>query len=100
MTTTTTRKPRGFAAMAPDVLRSIASAGGKAAHAKGVAREFTADEAKAAGRKGGQTTAARRANRKFQPGDDARTQGRKGGLKAQAKARASRAQAAGPEPTA
>ncbi len=33
--------------------RSIASKGGKAAHAKGRAHEWTVDEARAAGRKGG-----------------------------------------------
>lgn len=34
--------------------REIASKGGKAAHAQGRAHEFTADEARAAGRKGGE----------------------------------------------
>jgi hypothetical protein len=33
--------------------REIASAGGKAAHAKGTAHKFTSAEAKRAGRKGG-----------------------------------------------
>jgi general stress protein YciG len=36
-----------------DKQRSIASKGGKAAHAKGRAHEWTADEAREAGRKGG-----------------------------------------------
>ena len=36
-----------------DTQRSIASKGGKAAHAKGRAHEWTADEAREAGRKGG-----------------------------------------------
>jgi general stress protein YciG len=35
--------------------REIASQGGKAAHAQGRAHQFTADEARAAGRKGGQS---------------------------------------------
>ncbi len=35
--------------------REIAAKGGRAAHEKGTAHEFTADEARAAGRKGGQT---------------------------------------------
>ena len=35
--------------------REIASKGGKAAHEKGTAHEFTPDEAREAGRKGGQT---------------------------------------------
>lgn len=44
---------RGFASMDREKQRQIASQGGKAAHAKGSAHEFTADEARAAGRKGG-----------------------------------------------
>ena len=44
---------RGFASMDPDRQKRIASQGGKAAHAKGSAHEFTADEARDAGRKGG-----------------------------------------------
>jgi general stress protein YciG len=46
-------KGRGFASMDPDKQRSIASKGGKAAHEKGTAHEFTPEEAKRAGRKGG-----------------------------------------------
>jgi general stress protein YciG len=45
---------RGFAAMDLAKQREIASKGGKAAHAKGRAHEFTVDEARDAGRKGGQ----------------------------------------------
>ncbi len=45
---------RGFAAMDQSTQREIASKGGKAAHAQGRAHEFTADEARDAGRKGGQ----------------------------------------------
>jgi len=44
---------RGFAAMDPDRQRRIASMGGRAAHAKGSAHEFTSTEAREAGRKGG-----------------------------------------------
>lgn len=44
---------QGFASMNPDEQRRIASKGGKAAHAKGTAHEWTPEEAKAAGRKGG-----------------------------------------------
>jgi hypothetical protein len=40
--------------------KEIASKGGKAAHAKGTAHEFTADEAREAGRKGGQTVSQNR----------------------------------------
>lgn len=40
--------------MSEDKQREIASKGGKAAHAKGTAHEWTSDEARMAGRKGGQ----------------------------------------------
>jgi general stress protein YciG len=44
---------RGFAAMSPEKQRAIASKGGRAAHVKGAAHEWTADEARLAGHKGG-----------------------------------------------
>lgn len=44
----------GFALMAPDERREIASRGGKAAHAAGHAHEFTPEEARSAGRLGGE----------------------------------------------
>lgn len=44
---------RGFASMPRDKQQQIASKGGKAAHAKGTAHEFTSEEARDAGRKGG-----------------------------------------------
>ncbi len=47
-------KVRGFAAMNPEQQREIASEGGRAAHASGHAHEFTSEEARAAGRKGGE----------------------------------------------
>jgi uncharacterized protein len=46
---------RGFASMDEDKQREIASKGGQAAHAKGTAHEFTSEEAREAGRKGGET---------------------------------------------
>jgi hypothetical protein len=46
---------RGFASMDADRQKEIAAKGGKAAHAYGRAHEFTADEARAAGRKGGES---------------------------------------------
>src|SRR5262245_66623250 len=50
-----TEKPRrGFASMDAERQRQIASKGGKAAHIKGRAHEFTPDQAREAGRKGGQ----------------------------------------------
>jgi uncharacterized protein len=45
---------RGFASMDPEKQREIASKGGQAAHAKGTAHEFDSEEARNAGRKGGQ----------------------------------------------
>ena len=45
---------RGFASMDEEKQREIASKGGKAAHEKGTAHEFTSEEAQEAGRKGGQ----------------------------------------------
>jgi uncharacterized protein len=46
---------RGFASMDRVRQREIASQGGKAAHQKGTAHEWTIEEARAAGRKGGLT---------------------------------------------
>jgi hypothetical protein len=40
---------RGFASMDPERQREIASQGGKAAHQKGTAHEFTSEEARRAG---------------------------------------------------
>ena len=48
------RSNRGFASMDPQRQREIASEGGRAAHEKGTAHEFTSEEAREAGRKGGQ----------------------------------------------
>ena len=41
--------------MDPDKQREIASKGGHAAHEKGTAHEFTSEEAREAGRKGGRS---------------------------------------------
>jgi general stress protein YciG len=46
-------KGRGFAGMDRARQREIASAGGRAAHQRGTAHEFTSEEAREAGRKGG-----------------------------------------------
>ncbi len=54
------RKPRGFAAMDRKRVSEIASKGGKAAHAAGTAHQFTSDEARTAGRKGGVAPHVRR----------------------------------------
>jgi general stress protein YciG len=50
------KERRGFASMSPEKQREIASKGGRAAHEKGTAHEWTADEARNAGRKGGQVS--------------------------------------------
>ena len=47
------KRNRGFAMMDRNKQQSIASKGGKAAHAKGTAHKWTAEEAREAGRKGG-----------------------------------------------
>ncbi len=46
---------RGFSLMISERQREIARKGGKAAHAKGTAHEFTTEEARAAGKKGGES---------------------------------------------
>ena len=53
---------RGFASMDPARQREIASKGGRAAHEKGTAHEWTADEAREAGRKGGEMVSRDRAH--------------------------------------
>jgi general stress protein YciG len=50
------KERRGFASMSPEKQREIASKGGRAAHEKGTAHEWSADEARNAGRKGGQVS--------------------------------------------
>lgn len=49
-------KDRGFASMDKAKQREIATRGGKAAHVKGTAHEWTREEAVEAGRKGGQVS--------------------------------------------
>lgn len=51
---------RGFAAMDPEKQKRIASEGGRAAHRQGVAHEWNRDEAREAGRKGGQIVSQNR----------------------------------------
>ena len=59
---------RGFASMPQERQREIASLGGRAAHREGTAHEFTSEEARAAGRKGGEARALRSAQRREQMG--------------------------------
>jgi uncharacterized protein len=54
VTTGERKERRGFASMSPEKQREIASKGGRAAHQKGTAHEWTSEEARSAGRKGGQ----------------------------------------------
>lgn len=59
---------RGFASMDRVKQRDIASKGGKAAHQKGTAHEWTSEEAREAGRKGGMAS-HRRKQQQGQPGE-------------------------------
>ena len=56
---------KGFAAMNPDRQREIASRGGRTAHERGVAHKWTAEEAKAAGKKGGQISGRKRSSDRY-----------------------------------
>jgi uncharacterized protein len=56
------RSLRGFASMDPQRQRQIASLGGRAAHQQGTAHEFNSEEARAAGRKGGEVVSQNRAH--------------------------------------
>ena len=56
------KSKRGFASMDANRQREIASKGGRAAHAKGTAHEWTSDEARVAGRKGGEVVSRDRAH--------------------------------------
>jgi general stress protein YciG len=55
---------KGFAAMDKDRLRELARQGGRACHALGLGHQWTPEEAKAAGRKGGATGRQRAAGRR------------------------------------
>ena len=50
------KERRGFASMSPERQREIASKGGRAAHEKGTAHDWSPEEARRAGRKGGQVS--------------------------------------------
>ena len=54
------KEDRGFASMDRSKQRDIASKGGKAAHQKGTAHEWTSEEAREAGRKGGMASHRRK----------------------------------------
>lgn len=74
------RSRRGFASMDPSRQKEIASKGGRAAHEKGTAHEWSSDEARTAGQKGGITVSRDRTHMA--------TIGREGG---ESRSRASRA---------
>jgi uncharacterized protein len=71
----TGRSLRGFATMSKDRQREIASRGGRVAHEKGTAHEFSAEEATMAARKGHEHGTAHEFT-----SEEARVAGRKGGL--------------------
>ena len=70
---------RGFASMDPQRQREIASEGGRAAHEKGTAHEFTSEEAREAGRKGGMARSANRRNAANSGGSSGGNSGSHGG---------------------
>ena len=69
------KEDRGFASMDRAKQREIASKGGKAAHQKGTAHEWTSEEAREAGRKGGMASHRRRSELTSQGGDMPSNQG-------------------------
>ena len=83
---------RGFASMDRERQREIARKGGRAAHARGTAHEFTTDEARAAGRKGGERVSANR--------DHMSRIGRLGGKHSAGRRAAAKEDAGTSEPTA
>ena len=83
MANTQGRSNRGFASMDYQKQREIASKGGRAAHQQGTAHEFTSEEAREAGRKGGEVVSRDR--------NHMAEIGRKGGEARSAASRAARA---------
>lgn len=55
-----TKGKRGFASMDTSKRRETACMGGEASHAKGAGHEFTSEEARVAGSKGGKARAMKR----------------------------------------
>ncbi len=79
------KRLRGFAAMDAQKQREIASKGGKIAHERGNAHEFTPEEAREAGRKGGVAVSRDRKHMAEigRLGGEARSQGRSSGQQQQ-----------------
>jgi general stress protein YciG len=65
------KEDRGFASMDRGKQRDIASKGGKAAHQKGTAHEWTSEEAREAGRKGGMASHRRKQEQRQTPDGNA-----------------------------
>ena len=89
---------RGFASMDPSKQKEIASKGGKAAHAQGRAHEFTPDEARSAGRKGGEVVSQDRRHMAEIGREGGMARGRRERERLQAAAAAASAAAANPGP--
>lgn len=73
------KEDRGFASMDRSKQRDIASKGGKAAHQKGTAHEWTSEEAREAGRKGGMASHRRKQEQQQTPDGNANPESAVGG---------------------
>ena len=73
------KEDRGFASMDRSKQREIASKGGKAAHQKGTAHEWTSEEAREAGRKGGMASHRRKQQQQGGGGETSGEPGAQGG---------------------
>ena len=67
---------RGFAAMDRERVKAIASKGGRAAHAAGTAHQFSREEARVAGKKGGMAPHVRRGGVRRRPVAESGLEGR------------------------
>jgi general stress protein YciG len=76
---TVAKEDRGFASMDRNKQREIASKGGKAAHQKGTAHEWTSEEAREAGRKGGMASHRRKQEQQQGPESGGRDDAASGG---------------------
>ena len=73
------KEDRGFASMDRAKQREIASKGGKAAHQKGTAHEWTSEEAREAGRKGGMASHRRKQQQQNESGGGSQNEESSGG---------------------
>jgi len=73
------KEDRGFASMDRNKQRDIASKGGKAAHQKGTAHEWTSEEAREAGRKGGMASHRRKQQQSGDASDSSPNESAPGG---------------------